>query len=99
MTGIAFNVILVRSSAQRDKQFTTFDQTTVLDQRAGNTRSYPGQNKSRTVELDGSTTLRSNGFAPSQTDVELGVKSISSEDQQSGFYLGGIKVATNVVRS
>lgn len=90
-TGIAFNVILVRSSARRDKQFTVFDQnerTTITDQHTA-----------------GSSTLGSIGFTSGQIkshDVELAVNTVTSDDKRSSqtdFYPGGIKVTKDIVHS
>ncbi|KAF9444736.1 hypothetical protein P691DRAFT_736036 [Macrolepiota fuliginosa MF-IS2] len=91
-TGIAFNVILVRSSARRDQQFTVFDhneRTTMTEQRTG-----------------GSTTLGQIHFVPGQSareqDVELNVKSVSvdkSSESQSDIYPNGITVTKSVIKS
>lgn len=90
-TGIAFNVILVRSSARRDQQFTMFDQnerTTIIEQRAAD-----------------NTTLGSINLLPGQRggqDVELSVKAVNSADQssQSDIYPnGGITITKTVVMS
>jgi hypothetical protein len=101
VTGIAFNVILVRSSAKRDQEFTTFDQnerTTIL----GTFRFAPGQsNEQHEVISDGSMAFGSTGQSKSR-DVELAVMTVNSEDKQSsqtGFYPVGIKVVRSVVQS
>ncbi|KAF5347962.1 hypothetical protein D9756_010218 [Leucocoprinus leucothites] len=94
-TGIAFNVILVRSSARRDHQFTLFDQnerSTIFD--ASNPTS-------------GSTTIGNsiNLNKPSKPqDIELvGMKSeMHSMDRRSshdGIYPVGVKITTSVVQS
>ncbi|KAJ3565895.1 hypothetical protein NP233_g7350 [Leucocoprinus birnbaumii] len=93
-TGIAFNVILVRSSARRDHQFTMFDQndrTTILEAPPPSTGS---------ATLRGS--LNFHRHSKSQ-DVELmGIKSEHKTDGRLSHdivYPAGIKVTTDVVRS
>ncbi len=89
-TGIAFNVILVRSSARRDKQFTVFDhneRTTLMDQRSA-----------------GGATLGSLGIAARHSvaqDVELSVTAINSagSTSDSDIYPNGIKVTKSTVKS
>lgn len=89
-TGIAFNVILVRSSARRDKQFTVFEhneRTTYMDQRT-----------------TGSASVGSMGTVPRHSraqDVELAVTAINNSDKvsDSDIYPNGIKVTKSVVQS
>lgn len=90
--GIAYNVIIVRSSVRRDEQFTKFDleeRTTIGEQRG--TRNV--------------TTVGSMGFAPNgnrTTDnVELTVRAFDSADKssQSDIYPNGINITKTVVKS
>ncbi|KXN84933.1 hypothetical protein AN958_11916 [Leucoagaricus sp. SymC.cos] len=93
-TGIAFNVILVRSSARRDQQFTVFDHnertmTTVVSEHYS----------------DGSATIRPIHFRRSGSqDLELAVKSFNGSDKdkrspQTEIYPRGITVTKTVVQS
>lgn len=88
--GIAFNVILIRSSARRDQQFTAFDhneRTMIAEQRRA-----------------GSASLGPTNSVPEQSrgqDIELNVKAINNADNasQSSIYPSGVMVTKIVVKS
>jgi hypothetical protein len=96
-TGIAFNVILVRSSARRDQQFTVFD-------KHERTLTVPESDQG-TV---GNKTIGSIKFIPAHgsqpVDVEMAVKYDHNADKRSSrdesdLYPGGIKITKSVVHS
>jgi hypothetical protein len=96
-TGIAFNVILVRSSARRDQQFTAFDHhertLTVIGQGAEGSATIGSLNLSHHPHG------RKSGGCPG--DLEMAVRSTRSptdKPSESDFYPGGITV-TKVIHS
>jgi hypothetical protein len=94
-TGIVFNVILVRSSVRRDKQFSAFDhneRTTILAQ-----RTIGGTALVNTLQLRSGQNYTH--------DVELAAKTVNNandHEQHSEFpdtYPAGIKVTKTVIFS
>ncbi|XP_006463024.1 hypothetical protein AGABI2DRAFT_179566 [Agaricus bisporus var. bisporus H97] len=103
-TGVAFNVILIRASARRDRQFTAFDQsergqTVAGDERTAGSTTIGSMNLSHHRHghrLSGATPIDEE-----MDDVEMGVKSIRSpmdKPSETEIYPGGITV-TKVVHT
>lgn len=93
VAGIAYNVIIIRSSVRRDQQFTNFDlnERTTIDEQGG-------------TRFRSTRTVGSMGFVPGRSetdDLELSVRAIDNTDKlsQSDIYPNGINVTKTVIKS